>query len=67
MLNERLVPELVQKEFTAHGIFTLAKSLLENESERTRMLEGYERLRSDLGAPGVTERAAQEIMNLAKK
>tara|TARA_B100001996_G_scaffold159935_1_gene121965 strand:- start:473 stop:1648 length:1176 start_codon:yes stop_codon:yes gene_type:complete len=67
LLNERLVPELVQKEFTAHGIFNLAKSLLENESERTRMLEGYERLRSDLGAPGVTERAAQEIMNLVEK
>ena len=31
------------------------------------MLEGYERLRSDLGAPGVTKRAAQEIMNLVEK
>ena len=30
------------------------------------MLEGYKRLRSDLGDPGVTQRAAKEIMNLVK-
>ncbi len=67
LLNERLVPELVQNEFTANGIYTLARSLLENESERRRILEGYERLRCDLGSPGVTERAAKEIIDLVGK
>ncbi len=67
LLNERLVPELVQKEFTAHGIYSLASSLLDNESYRTRILEGYKRLRMDLGEAGVTQRAAKEIMDLVEQ
>ena len=42
-------------------------NILENLAVRKEMLEGYKRLRSDLGAPGVTARAAQEIINLVEK
>ena len=31
--------------------------------ERHAMLEGYDRLRATLGAPGVTERAAKAIFD----
>ncbi len=64
LLKERLVPELVQDEFTPQLIKQLAIPLLEDPQSRSRMLEGYERLREQLGEPGVTDRAAKEIFDL---
>ncbi len=64
LLKERLVPEVVQAEFTPESIFELAVPLLENSKKRSLMLNGYERLRQTLGEPGVTSRAANEILDL---
>ena len=58
LLNERLVPELLQDELTAEALVDQALPLLVNGPQRQRMLDGYGRLRETLGAPGVTERAA---------
>jgi lipid-A-disaccharide synthase len=63
VLGERLVPELLQDDLTAEAIVAAALPLLDPSSERTRMLEGYGRLRSLLGEPGVTSRAACEILD----
>ncbi len=63
ILKERLVPELVQNDFKADSLFDLASSLLEDSQARKDMLEGYSRLRKVLGDPGVTTRAAKEILN----
>ena len=65
LLKERLVPELVQDEFTPETLLQLAIPLLENTGDRSVILEGYERLRKHLGEPGVTDRAAKEILDLA--
>ncbi len=67
LLNERLVPELVQEEFTPEKICNLAIPLLENSEDRRKILKGYERLREGLGSPGVTDRAAKEILDLAEQ
>ncbi len=67
LLRERLVPELVQDEFNPESIVNMANRLLYDANQRSGMLEGYSRLRSHLGAPGVTDRAAKEILNLIKK
>ncbi len=64
LLGERLVPELVQGEFSADELVKLAIPLLEDSDTRSFMLAGYERLRKHLGAPGVTDRAAKEILDL---
>ena len=63
LLNERLVPELLQDELTADALMEMALPLLHDSSERRAMLDGYRRLRSTLGAPGVTERAARAIFD----
>ncbi len=63
LLNERLIPELVQEDFTPESIADLSISLLENKSIRAEMLKGYDRLRDTLGQPGVTGRAAKAILN----
>ncbi|WP_320676290.1 lipid-A-disaccharide synthase [Prochlorococcus sp. MIT 1300] len=63
LLEERLVPELVQDDFTAEKIFQLAMPLLSQKEARLSMLEGYRRLRGKLGSPGVTSRAAGQILD----
>jgi len=63
LLKERLVPELLQDDFTMEGFLKQAVPLLENSQERDQMLDGYRRLRETLGTPGVTDRAAVAILD----
>ncbi|TCD56212.1 lipid-A-disaccharide synthase [Synechococcus sp. BS55D] len=62
LLKERLVPELLQGEFTAEAFVEQALPLLQPSAARERMLDGYKRLRNTLGEPGVTDRAAAAIL-----
>lgn len=64
VLDERLVPELLQRQFTPEAIVAALEPLLDREGEpRRRILEGYGRLRRALGEPGVTDRAAAAILD----
>jgi lipid-A-disaccharide synthase len=64
LLKERLVPELLQDEFTPEALVELAQPLLYDGSpERNAMLHGYGRLRATLGEPGVTSRASRAIFD----
>ena len=64
VLQERLVPELLQDDFNAEAIAAAVAELLPASSAaRRRQLEGYERLRHSLGEPGVTRRAAEAILD----
>ena len=63
LLNERLVPELLQDELTADALVAQALPLLSDSPERRALLEGYGRLRATLGEPGVTQRAARSIFD----
>ncbi len=68
LLKQRLVPELVQEDFTPEALFKLAIPLLENSnSSRSLILDGYQRLREYLGEPGVTDRAAREVFDLLQQ
>jgi lipid-A-disaccharide synthase len=65
VLRERLVPELLQDQLSAEAIVAEAAPLLDPAGiARRRMLEGYQRLRRELGEPGVTRRAAAAILDL---
>lgn len=63
VLDQRLVPELLQDAFEAASIVAVAEPLLGDGPERRAMLAGYERLKTMLGAPGVTDRAANAILD----
>ena len=63
VLEERLVPELLQDELTAAAVVAAALPLLDSGEARQRMVEGYARLRQALGEPGVTRRAANAILD----
>jgi lipid-A-disaccharide synthase len=64
VLNERLVPELLQDGLTPEAIAAALEPLLiPGNLERKMQLDGYQRLRESLGEPGVTQRAASAILD----
>jgi len=64
ILEERLVPELLQDHLTPAAIVAAVEPLLAADGAAVRtMREGYRRLRLRLGEPGVTRRAAAAILD----
>ena len=63
VLNEPLVPELLQNGLTPSAIADHGHALLTHDRVRQTVLDGYGRLRSQLGEPGVTQRAARAILD----
>ena len=64
VLGQRLVPELLQDQYTAAALVEAAEPLLHHGSpERQRLLDGYNVLRHKLGEPGVTRRAAAAVLD----
>jgi len=62
--GKRVVPELVQKEFTAQRLASEAIRLLESPGARAEMRRGLAEVREKLGPPGAVERAADVIVGL---
>ena len=63
VLNERLLPELLQQELTVENLVASALPLLQDAAAQQHVAEGYGRLRQALGEPGVTCRAARLILD----
>lgn len=64
ILQERLVPELLQDDFHAEAIVDALAPLLQTGSTAAAIQkQGYARLRQRLGEPGVTRRAACAILD----
>ncbi|MEB3276664.1 MAG: lipid-A-disaccharide synthase [Cyanobacteriota bacterium] len=64
VMEQRLVPELLQHQYTAEALVAAAEPLLRQGSpERAQMLAGYDALQRKLGQPGVTRRAAAAVLD----
>lgn len=64
VINEPIVPELLQEDATVSRVVEEALSLLQDETRRQTMLDGYQRVRQGLGQPGVRDRAAEEVLSM---
>jgi lipid-A-disaccharide synthase len=62
--GRRVVPELVQKEFTAERLANEAIRLLDSPDARAEMRRGLAEVREKLGPPGAVERAADLIAGM---
>jgi lipid-A-disaccharide synthase len=62
--GKRVVPELVQKEFTPDRVFGEAIRLLDSAGARAEMRLGLAEIREKLGPPGAIERAANLIVSM---
>jgi len=60
--GEPIVPELIQAEVTAANLAAHALRLLRDDGARRAMTEGYQRVRSRLGRPGVNGRIAERLL-----
>ncbi len=61
--DDRVVPEFLQNDMVPHDIASALIPLLTKTTERKAMLQGYDKIRRSLGAPGVYDRTADTILN----
>jgi lipid-A-disaccharide synthase len=61
VLNEGIIPELIQENCTPDKITQEALDLLLNDQRRQQTLQDYQTMRTLLGEAGVCDRAASEI------
>ncbi len=64
--GERLVPELIQHDFTPARVAAEVVSLLTDHARAAAVSAGLRRVRERLGAPGASERAAAEVLTVAR-
>jgi lipid-A-disaccharide synthase len=64
--GKRVVPELVQKDFTPARLASKAIRLLDSPDARAEMRQGLAEIREKLGPPGAIERAADLIASMLK-
>ena len=61
LAGERLVPELIQSDFTPARVATEVERLLSDPAERARIQKELGRVKERLGPPGASERAARAV------
>ena len=64
IINQPLVPELLQESFSCKNLILETKTLLNSQKNMSRLLQGYDIIRKKLGATGASKRAAQCILNV---
>ena len=65
--GKRVVPELIQTDFTAAGVVKETRDLLENGELRDRVIRKLGALRQKLGTPGAADRVANIAMAMMGK
>ena len=64
--GEKIVPELIQDEFTPEAVAREAVSMLTDRGRAARIRDGLARVRAKLGGPGASRRAAKAILEVAR-
>ncbi len=65
--GERIVPELVQDAFTPEAVAREAISMLRDHARAAKIRAGLATVRSRLGGPGASRRAAEAILRIADR
>ena len=64
--GERIVPELIQDDFTPERVADEVVALLTDRDRHARMTEALARVRAQLGSPGASGRAADAVLEVLK-
>lgn len=65
--GKKIVPELIQDDFTPDAVAREAVAMLTDPARRARIGEGLALVRQRLGGPGASRRAAEAILQVANK
>ena len=63
LAEEEIFPEFIQNEATPDNIAKASLRILQDSTERQKILTGLEHIASQLGEPGATNRAAKSILH----
>jgi len=66
LAGERLVPELIQDDFTPERVVAEVERLLDEPEARAKMRAGFEFVRSRLGPGGAARRAARAVAEMIR-
>ena len=64
--GRKIVPELIQDDFTPAAVADHALRILQNPAEANRMRRDLSDVRAKLGAPGASVRAAEAVLRVAR-
>jgi len=67
LAGRKVIPELIQKKFTAENILHETEKILNSETVKEEMLNQFENLNKILGTGFASRNAAQELENLLNK
>jgi lipid-A-disaccharide synthase len=65
--GERIVPELIQDEFTPDAVAAEALKVLNDPAHAQRVRAALRSVRGRLGAPGASQRAAKAVLDVATR
>ena len=65
--GKRVVPELIQDDFTPQRVAAEAIDILTNPERANRMKQDLGAVRAKLGAPGASDRAALAVLEVARR
>jgi lipid-A-disaccharide synthase len=64
LAGERIVPELIQRDFSVENILQEIKKILDSEKVRSEMIAHFRRIKKILGEKTASQNAAQELERL---
>ncbi len=64
LAGTRVIPELIQRDFTPDNIFQESKRILESEEIRSEMISHFRRIKKNLGEKPASQNAAKELQKI---
>ncbi|MCP2519301.1 lipid-A-disaccharide synthase [SCandidatus Aminicenantes bacterium Aminicenantia_JdfR_composite] len=64
LAGKRIVPELIQKDFTPENIYKEALRILNSPQITSKMIEEFKKIKKSLGEKGASKKVAEELFNL---
>ena len=61
--NKLIIPELLQEDYSVNNLVNETKQFFNNASHQKKLLDGYKKIKSMLGEPGASARAAEHVIN----
>ena len=66
LAGKRIIPELIQRDFTSENIYEETKKILDSEKVRSEMKAQFRRIKTILGEKSASQNAARELERLIK-